>query len=211
MVNTNRPGTESDLSHPNNQPEQQRTNVNADPATNTGSDRVASNRVPDMTEAGDHPVGTSVGAVGGVAAGAALGAIAQGAAIGSAAGPVGAVVGGLVGGVIGGVAGNELAEALNPAEEDRYWREQHHTAPYFNEARNTYSDLDYERDYRGAYEVGYRNRALFDQDTHFEQVEPELQRQWEANKGQSRLDWEEAKYAAKDAWLRATYYKLDDG
>jgi len=192
MVNTNRPVTESDLTNPNHRPEQQRT-------TDTES-----NSVPDMNEAGDHPVGTSVGAIGGVAGGAALGSIAAGAAVGSTAGPVGAVVGGLVGGIIGGVAGNELAEALNPAEEDAYWREQHHKTPYFNETRNTYNDLDYDRDYRSAYQVGYGNRAQYDRDTEFEHVEPELRSKWESTKDQSRLNWEEAKYAAKDAWHRAT-------
>lgn len=189
MVNINRPMTEADLTHPNKRPEEPRTDVHADPINDKGS-----NRVPDMNEANDHPVGTSIGTVGGVAAGAALG---------SAVGPAGAVVGGIVGGIIGGVAGNEAADAINPVEEDAYWREQHRDSPYFHESRSTYDDLDYDRDYRSAYEVGYKNRPLFDSDTHFEQVETELRTQWEAIKGPSRLDWEQAKYAAKDAWLRA--------
>ncbi|MFH7764615.1 hypothetical protein [Acinetobacter sp. BSP-28] len=185
MVNINRPMMEADLTHPNKRPEEPRTDVHADPISDKES-----NRVPDMNEANDHPVGTSIGTVSGVAAGAALE---------SAAGPAGAVVGG----IIGDVVGNEAADAINPVEEDAYWREQHRDRPYFHETQNTYSDLDYDRDYRVAYEVGYKNRPLFDSDTHFEQVETELRTQWEAIKGPSRLDWEQAKYAAKDAWLRA--------
>jgi hypothetical protein len=177
MVNINRLMTEADLTHPNKRPEEPRTDVNADSITDKES-----NQVPDMNEANDHPVGTSIGTVGGVAAGSA---------------------GAVVGGIIGGVAGNEAADAINPVEEDAYWREQHRDSPYFHESRSTYDDLDYDRDYRSAYEVGYKNRPLFDSDTHFEQVETELRTQWEAIKGPSRLDWEQAKYAAKDAWLRA--------
>lgn len=139
-------------------------------------------------------VATSVGTLGGAAVGATLRMV---------GGPPGAVVGGLVGGIVGGIAGNDIADKANSAEEDAYWREQHRDLPYFHESRSTYDDLDYDRDYRSAYEVGYKNRPLFDSDTHFEQVETELRTQWEAIKGQSRLDWEQVKYAAKDAWLRA--------
>jgi len=168
------------------------TDASARPDLN--SPATESHRVPDMAEAGDHLAATSAGTVGGAALGATLGMV---------GGPPGAVVGGLVGGIVGGLAGNDIAQKANPEEEDTYWREQHKDRPYFHETRTTHHDLDYDRDYRGAYEVGYKNRPLFDSDTHFEQVEPELQSQWEGSKGQSRLNWEQAKFAAKDAWLRA--------
>lgn len=169
-----------------------RTDDSARPELN--SPATDSHRVPDMNEAGDHLAATSAGTLGGAALGATLGMV---------GGPPGAVVGGLIGGIVGGIAGNDIAQKANPEEEDAYWREQHQERPYFNETRNIHNDLDYDRDYRGAYEVGYKNRPLFDSDTHFEQVEPELQTQWEGSKGQSRLKWEQAKFAAKDAWLRA--------
>jgi uncharacterized protein YcfJ len=154
-----------------------------------------SHRVPDMNEAGDHLAATSTGTLGGAAIGATLGMV---------GGPPGAVVGGLVGGIVGGIAGNDIADKADPDEEDAYWREQHRERPYFHETRNTYSDLDYDRDYRGAYQVGYGNRSQYDRNTEFEHVEPELRSKWETTKDQSRLSWEEAKYAAKDAWHRAT-------
>ena len=169
-----------------------------------------SHRVPDMHEGGDHPVATSAGTLGGAAAGAAIGAV---------GGPVGAVVGGIVGGVVGGLAGNEMAESARPTintpegialsgeekfqDHDHYWREQHHQTPYYNESRTVYGDLDYDRDYRGAYRLGYENRAHYD-GKEFNEAEPDLRTQWDQVKGESRLNWEEAKFAVKDAWHRAT-------
>lgn len=170
-----------------------------------------SHRVPDMNEAGDHPVATSAGTLGGAAAGA---------AIGSVGGPAGAVVGGLVGGVIGGLAGNEMAEASEPTidtpegvalsgseklqdNDDDYWRERYTQTPYYNETRSIHGDLDYDRDYRGAYRLGYENRANYN-NVDFDQAEPDLHTKWEQAKGESRLTWEHAKQAVKDAWNRTT-------
>ncbi|WP_166168815.1 hypothetical protein [Acinetobacter sp. SA01] len=199
MVNTKRPVSDINPAVPTELAPKQNDALESDqssPSTiasarpDLNSPETKSHRVPDMNEAGDHLVATDAGTLGGAAVGATLRMV---------GGPADAVVGGIV----GSVAGNEAADAINPAEEDAYWRELHRDRPYFHETLNTYSDLDYDRDYRGAYEVGYKNRPLFDNDTHFEQVETELRTQWEAIKGQSRLDWEQAKYAAKDAWLRA--------
>lgn len=107
------------------------------------------------------------------------------------------------------VAENVAARSTNLTEGDVGGRVQHVSRPYFQHSSHTDHDLDDDRDYRTAYELGYRNRPLFDSDTHFEQVEPELRIQWEAVKGQSRLDWAQVKYAAKDAWLCADAYVLD--
>ncbi|APX62545.1 glycine zipper domain-containing protein [Acinetobacter schindleri] len=222
MTNTNRPvsdinpASHRDLS-------QERTDVLRDDEalksspTTSGSARpdlnlpdTESHRVPDMNEAGDHPVATSAGTLGGAAAGAAIGAV---------GGPAGAVVGGLVGGVVGGLAGNEMAESARPTldtpegialsgsenlqDDDHYWREQHHQTPYYSESRNVYGDLDYDRDYRSAYRLGYENREYYN-GKEFNEAEPDLRTKWEQVKGDSRLNWEEAKFAVKDAWHRAT-------
>ncbi|MBV8939977.1 MAG: hypothetical protein JO089_09100, partial [Alphaproteobacteria bacterium] len=92
-----------------------------------------------------HPIGLAMGAAVGGAAGAAAGAAmagaaesaVAGAATGSAAGPVGtvagAVVGAVAGAVAGGVVGKEVAEAINPSEPDRHWRQNYHTRPYVKE------------------------------------------------------------------------------
>lgn len=161
-------------------PKDARDDLNADPITG---------------EPGAHPVGTGVGAAGGAVAGAAVGAV---------GGPVGAIVGGAVGAVVGGLAGKGAAEAVNPTEEEAYWRETAHTTPYYAETLTTYSDLDYERDYENAYRIGYEARPQYDSSTRFEDVESDLKLKWDHAKGLSRLTWNEARIAVKEAWDRAT-------
>ena len=152
-----------------NAPKDVRDDLNADPITG---------------EPGAHPVGTGIGAAGGAAAGAAVGA---------AGGPVGAAVGGVVGAVVGGLAGKGVGEAVNPTEEAAFWRDNAVETPYYSDARTTYSDLDYDRDYDAAYRVGYENRGAYDANTRFEDVESDL-----------KVKWEQAKFAVRDAWNRVT-------
>lgn len=154
------------------------------------------NRDPITGEPGSHPVGTGVGGIGGAAAGA---------AIGSAAGPIGTVVGGAIGAVAGGVAGHAAGEAINPTEEDAYWRSNYTTTPYYSSSAASYSDLDYDRDYSPAYRLGYENRARYGSNARFEDAETDLGRDWERLKGNSRLKWEQAKDATRDAWNRVTH------
>lgn len=163
-----------------NSSEKARDDLNADPITG---------------EPGAHPVGTGVGAAGGAATGAAIGAV---------GGPIGAIVGGAIGAVVGGIAGKGVAESINPTEEATYWRENSANTSYYSNARSSYSDLDFERDYDAAYRVGYENRVGYDANTRFEDVEHDLKLKWEQIKGQSRLSWEEAKFAVKDAWDRVS-------
>ena len=163
-----------------NLPKEERDRLNADPITG---------------EPGAHPVGTGLGAVGGAATGATVGAL---------GGPVGAVVGGAVGAVVGGLAGKGAAEVVNPTEEEAYWRTNSLNTTYFTETRNHYHDLDYDRDYQNAYRIGYENRRHYYTHTRFEDVEPDLRSKWGQIKGSSRLTWEQAKFAVKDAWDRAT-------
>lgn len=153
------------------------------------------NRDPITGEPGSHPVGTGVGGVGGAAAGA---------AIGSAAGPVGTVVGGVIGAVAGGAAGHAAGEAINPTEEEAYWRNSYTTTPYYSSNSTLYSDLDYDRDYAPAYRLGYENRSQYQNANRFEDAESDLGRKWEQVKGESRLKWEQAKDATRDAWNRVT-------
>lgn len=155
-----------------------RDDLNADPITG---------------EPGAHPVGTGVGAAGGAATGAAIGAV---------AGPIGAVVGGAIGAVVGGLAGKGAAEAINPTEEEAYWRETAPTTTYYGTTRQQYSDLDYDRDYQEAYRLGYQTRSEYDENTRFEDIEEELRLKWDKVKAQSRLTWAEARLAAHDAWNR---------
>ncbi len=140
---------------------------------------------PDRTNAdtGSHPVGTGVGALGGAATGA---------AVGSAAGPVGTVVGGVVGAVAGGVAGHSVAAMIDPAAEDAYWRDNYRNESYAD------GDLGYDQ-YAPAYRTGYTGYGKY-AGREWDEVENDLQHDYERAKGKSSLAWSDAKHATKAAW-----------
>jgi hypothetical protein len=143
---------------------------------------------PITGEPGSHPIGVAAGGSSGAAAGATIGA-----AVG---GPIGAAIGGTIGAVAGGAVGKSAAEALNPTIEEEYWRENYRTRPYFKEGVD-YSE--YAPAYRYGWEAGvredYRNRT-------FEEVEPNLQRDWEADRTRYPRPWSEMREATRDAYNR---------
>lgn len=146
------------------------------------------NRDPLTGEPGSHPVGTGVGAAGGAVAGAAVGA-----AVG---GPVGAVVGGAVGAVAGGAAGHAAGEALDPTVEDRYWRENYSSRPYFRSGKS-YSEFEpaYRYGWESASRADFKNRK-------WDEVETDLERGWDRAKGETKETWYDVKDATRDAWNR---------
>ncbi|MFW1860211.1 hypothetical protein ACG9XP_00060 [Acinetobacter baumannii] len=163
---------------------------NARPDLN--SPPINNNHVPDMNEGGENLVATGAGTLGGAAVGAAFGVV---------GGPSGAVVGGIIGGVVGAIAGSDIAQTNNQKddsndwqEEDNYWQENYKKMPYYTENKN----LEYDRDYRAAYRLGYENRVNNNAEINFSEVEPKLKTKWEQVKGSSRLQWEEAKFAVED-------------
>lgn len=144
------------------------------------------NRDPVTGEPGSHPVGTGVGA--------ALGGAVAGAATGTVAGPIGTLVGAAIGAVVGGLAGKGIAESIDPTREDAYWRDNYGTRPYV-ESGDSYDNFG------PAYSYGvsaYGRHA----GRKFEDVEPELARDWNAMRGQSDLGWDRARNATRDAWQR---------
>ncbi|HEC0038041.1 hypothetical protein [Acinetobacter baumannii] len=161
-----------------------RPDLNSPPTNN--------NHVADMNEGGENLVATGAGTLGGAAVGAAFGVV---------GGPPGAVVGGIIGGVVGAIAGSDIAQTNNQKddsndwqEEDNYWRENYKKMPYYTEDKN----LEYDRDYRAAYRLGYENRVHNNAEINFSEVESKLKTKWEQVKGSSRLQWEEAKFAVED-------------
>ncbi|WP_427912603.1 hypothetical protein ACPWT1_18535 [Ramlibacter sp. MMS24-I3-19] len=130
------------------------------------------------------------GAVGGVAGGAAAGA-----SMGSVTGPVGAAAGAVAGAVVGAVAGHALR--TDPLAEERYWRENYTSRPYVAQGSK------YE-DYGPAYQYGLDAYKRFP-DRHFDDMEPDLQREWESSRGTSTLEWERARVPARDAWERVSH------
>ncbi|MBK0062543.1 MULTISPECIES: hypothetical protein [unclassified Acinetobacter] len=85
-------------------------------------------------------------------------------------------------------------------DSHKHWRENYQTRPYFQEAQLETEDLEYDRDFSKAYELGSRARSAYNRDTRFEEVEGNLKESWEELKAESRLKWEHAKQAMKDAW-----------
>ena len=150
--------------------------------TKRGTD---ANRDPITGAPGAHPVGAGVGAAGAGAAGAALGAM---------AGPVGAAVGLVAGAVAGGLAGKGVAEKIDPTVEDTYWRENYIKQPYVERT------LPYDA-YRPAYRTGYEGYTRYP-GRRYEDVEADLQRDYERNRGTSSLTWDRAKSATRAAWNR---------
>ena len=140
----------------------------------------------------DRPVAkASVGAVVGGAAGGVAGGAAAGAAAGGMTGPVGAAVGAAVGAVVGAVAGRMKAD---PVVEDAYWRDNYSSRPYAS------GGASYD-EYEPAYRYGMDSYSKYP-DRSFDEVEPDLGRDWPNARGRSSLEWERAKHATRDAWHR---------
>lgn len=153
-------------------------NANPDPITNAP---------------GAHPVGTGLGAAAGGAAGIG-GAIAAGAVAGSAVGPIGTAVGAAIGAVAGGLIGKGVAESVNPSVEHQYWRENYSKRPYAT------AGASYDQ-FAPAYQFGWESRSQHT-DKGFDDVEPTLGQDWENRKGDSNLNWGQARNAVRDAWDR---------
>jgi len=142
-----------------------------------------------------HPAATGAGAVIGGTIGGAAGGAAAGAAVGGVTGPVGAAIGAAVGAAAGALAGRRMAK-IDPDVEDAYWRDNYAGRSYVT-GGSSYDD------YAPAYRYGvdaysrYPNRR-------FEDVEPELSRDWGTARGRSSLEWERARHATRDAWQRVS-------
>ncbi len=130
-------------------------------------------------------IGAGVGVVGGAAAGA---------AIGSLGGPVGTAIGAVAGGLAGGFAGKEVADYIDPAEEETHWQEQFPSRPYYREGANF-------EEYRPAYRYGVEAANKYP-GKRFDEVETRLGRSWPRNRGESRLTWGKARDAVRDAFDR---------
>lgn len=153
------------------------------------------NDKPTMRDDKDsRPVAKGVGAAVGGVTGGVIGGAAAGATVGGMTGPAGAAVGAAVGAVAGAVTGKAVARAIDPAAEDTYWRENYASRPYVT------SGALYD-DYGPAYRYGVDSFSRYP-DRGFEDVEPELSRNWGQSRGRSSLEWSHAKHATRDAWQR---------
>ena len=160
--------------------------MNDDRPLAKGEPKLDANRDPITGTPGSHPVGTGIGA--------AAGGVAAGAAIGTVAGPIGTAVGAAVGAIVGGLAGKGIAEKIDPTAEDRYWRDNYSSRPYVS-ASSSYDD------YGSAYRYGLDSYGRYS-DRGFDEVESDLATGWPAARGNSRLEWSDAKHATRDSWHR---------
>ncbi len=149
-------------------------------------DNSDANRDPLTGAPGSHPVGTGLGA--------AAGGMAAGAAAGTVAGPVGTIIGAAAGAVIGGLAGKAVGEVFDPTVEDAYWSKNYAGEPYYK-AGYTYDD------YAPAYRTGYTARKQY-AGKKYDEIERNLEADYNRAKGNSRLGWDQAKDATKAAWHR---------
>jgi hypothetical protein len=160
------------------------------------------NRDPISGAKGAHPVGSGLGA--------AAGGAATGAAVGTVAGPIGTAVGVIVGGLVGGYIGKGVAEQIDPTEEHNYWRDEHRNRDYVQ------ADRDYDNHYGPAYQYGWESYGKEaegnpDQPRRFEDIEPDLGREWDNHRSETELDWAQAKPAARDSYNRVYATHTDAG
>ncbi len=134
----------------------------------------------------NHKVAAGIGAV--------VGGVSVGAAVGTVAGPLGTVLGALGGAVVGGLGGEAVAQSIDRVGEETHWRMNYRSRPYVSR------DASYD-DYGPAYRYGV---SSFDRNSElsFDLQEPDLSRGWNASRGDSKLAWDHAKLATRDAWER---------
>lgn len=140
-----------------------------------------------------HPLGTTLGTVGGAAAGVG-GAVVAGAASGAVVGPAGAALGAAVGGVVGAMTGHTIAAQVNPKDEDLFWRSHYVERHYVKDGQN-YTI------YQPAFMYGVESYSK-NPDRDFDELESTLSEDWYKTRGNSPLDWEDAKLATRDAYER---------
>ena len=99
-----------------------------------------------------------------------------------------------IGGVIGALAGKEAAQIVNPTTEDAYWRDNYKHRAYFDSLTSYDS-------YAPAYRYGIEAYSTY-VGRNFDEIESQLAKEWDSARGTSRLTWDTAKLAARDAYER---------
>jgi uncharacterized protein YcfJ len=133
----------------------------------------------------DHSLARRIGTLAGTILGGAAGTV---------AGP-GTAVGAMVGGAAGGATGEDIAQALNGEDEDRYWREQHRHEPYYVEGSS------YDTRYAPIYRLGWESRVKYHGRV-YDDTAPYIRAEFDALPGKD-MGWDEAEPAVRAAWDRA--------
>jgi hypothetical protein len=80
-------------------------------------------------------------------------------------------------------------------DEEQYWRENYNTRPY---ARGSNYDT-----FSGGYRYGYEAADRYPGQT-WDEVEPDLERDWDSYEYRGKSTWQQVKDAVRDAWDRVT-------
>ncbi len=100
------------------------------------------------------------------------------------------------GATAGAIIGRSAAEPINATLEHQFWRSEFTKRPYVTQGAL------YDQ-YAPAFQYGWESHATFAPEGRtFEDVEPQLRRDWDTRCGKSKLSWEHAKDATRDAWSR---------
>jgi uncharacterized protein (TIGR02284 family) len=94
----------------------------------------------------------------------------------------------------GGPTTGSQQSPVSPNVEADYWRTNYQHRPYVEPG------VDYDQ-YAPAYRYGWEMYTVHSGRS-FEDMEPELSRRWDTSRQGSRLTWERAKEAVRDAWNR---------
>jgi hypothetical protein len=98
------------------------------------------------------------------------------------------------GAIVGGLAGKGVAEKIDPTVEDAYWRTTYISRSYVD--KGSPYDL-----YQSAYRTGYEGYGRYT-GKRYEEVETDLHRDYDKTRRSAGLEWNKAKHATRDAWLR---------
>ena len=94
----------------------------------------------------------------------------------------------------GAVAGKRIAELIDPTVEESYWRSNYMREPYYERGYKF-------EDYSPGFRTGWEGRRRYE-NRRFDEVERELAREYQRNRGDSRLEWAKNRHAARAAWER---------
>jgi len=87
-------------------------------------------------------------------------------------------------------------DQLDWNNEETYWRDNWNTRPYVTADRG----FDY---YRPGYRYGFEAANRY-KGRQWNDIEPDLRRDWDRYEHRSTSTWEHVKEAARDAWNRVT-------
>jgi hypothetical protein len=92
------------------------------------------------------------------------------------------------------IKGEGVAETIDPSAEEAYWAQNYRREPYY-ERGYTYAD------YHPGYRTGWEARARY-AGRNYEDIQHDLETDYNLNRGASRLGWNKNRHAARAAWQR---------